>query len=76
MAQKLSGREITLNMLCAGDTRGLDDACKVMKLNKQQTIKLLITVFICNCQKKKSLSHGVQTAADNRLCFAVSMLYA
>lgn len=27
--EKLSGREITDNMLCAGDTRGLDDACKV-----------------------------------------------
>ncbi|XP_060737276.1 salivary plasminogen activator beta isoform X2 [Tachysurus vachellii] len=26
--KKLSGREITANMLCAGDTRGLDDACK------------------------------------------------
>ncbi|KAK3540088.1 hypothetical protein QTP70_025653 [Hemibagrus guttatus] len=26
--EKLSGREITANMLCAGDTRGLDDACK------------------------------------------------
>ncbi|XP_026877978.2 tissue-type plasminogen activator [Electrophorus electricus] len=26
--EKLSGRTITANMLCAGDTRGLDDACK------------------------------------------------
>ncbi|TTB27304.1 Salivary plasminogen activator alpha 1 [Bagarius yarrelli] len=26
--EKISGRELTLNMLCAGDTRGLDDACK------------------------------------------------
>lgn len=25
----LSGRKVTPNMLCAGDTRGLDDACKV-----------------------------------------------
>lgn len=25
----LSGRPVTSNMLCAGDTRGLDDACKV-----------------------------------------------
>ncbi|CAG08560.1 unnamed protein product, partial [Tetraodon nigroviridis] len=25
----LSGRTVTSNMLCAGDTRGLDDACKV-----------------------------------------------
>lgn len=25
----LSGRTVTANMLCAGDTRGLDDACKV-----------------------------------------------
>uniref|UniRef100_A0A672JB10 Plasminogen activator n=1 Tax=Salarias fasciatus TaxID=181472 RepID=A0A672JB10_SALFA len=24
----LSGRKVTANMLCAGDTRGLDDACK------------------------------------------------
>ncbi|XP_028852986.1 tissue-type plasminogen activator isoform X2 [Denticeps clupeoides] len=26
--EKLSGRPVTPNMLCAGDTRGLDDACK------------------------------------------------
>lgn len=26
--EKLSGRLVTPNMLCAGDTRGLDDACK------------------------------------------------
>lgn len=26
--EKLSGRTVTTNMLCAGDTRGLDDACK------------------------------------------------
>uniref|UniRef100_A0AAR2JSK7 T-plasminogen activator n=1 Tax=Pygocentrus nattereri TaxID=42514 RepID=A0AAR2JSK7_PYGNA len=26
--EKLSGRLVTSNMLCAGDTRGLDDACK------------------------------------------------
>ncbi|XP_062854794.1 tissue-type plasminogen activator, partial [Trichomycterus rosablanca] len=26
--ERLSGREVTPNMLCAGDTRGLDDACK------------------------------------------------
>ncbi|MEQ2212611.1 hypothetical protein XENOCAPTIV_002353 [Xenoophorus captivus] len=25
----LSGQTVTSNMLCAGDTRGLDDACKV-----------------------------------------------
>ncbi|KAJ8005740.1 hypothetical protein DPEC_G00121040 [Dallia pectoralis] len=24
----LNGRQVTVNMLCAGDTRGLDDACK------------------------------------------------
>lgn len=27
----LSGRLVTSNMLCAGDTRGLDDACKVRR---------------------------------------------
>ncbi|KAG5840276.1 hypothetical protein ANANG_G00187090 [Anguilla anguilla] len=26
--EKLAGRVVTKNMLCAGDTRGLDDACK------------------------------------------------
>ncbi|XP_076859522.1 tissue-type plasminogen activator isoform X2 [Brachyhypopomus gauderio] len=26
--ERLSGRTVTTNMLCAGDTRGLDDACK------------------------------------------------
>lgn len=29
--EKLSGRLVTPNMLCAGDTRGLDDACKVTR---------------------------------------------
>uniref|UniRef100_A0A8C9S3E0 Plasminogen activator n=1 Tax=Scleropages formosus TaxID=113540 RepID=A0A8C9S3E0_SCLFO len=28
VSEKLSGRLVTPNMLCAGDTRGLDDACK------------------------------------------------
>lgn len=39
--EKLSGRLVTSNMLCAGDTRGLDDACKVQNLchkKKQQTL--------------------------------------
>ncbi|XP_076126390.1 tissue-type plasminogen activator [Alosa pseudoharengus] len=28
VSDKLAGRVVTANMLCAGDTRGLDDACK------------------------------------------------
>lgn len=28
VSEKLAGRLVTPNMLCAGDTRGLDDACK------------------------------------------------
>ncbi|XP_017323516.2 tissue-type plasminogen activator isoform X7 [Ictalurus punctatus] len=48
--EKLSGREITLNMLCAGDTRGLDDACKgdsggplVCEKDRQMTLIGLIS---------------------------------
>lgn len=32
----LSGRTVTSNMLCAGDTRGLDDACKVNNYSLHQ----------------------------------------
>lgn len=44
----LSGRPITPNMLCAGDTRGLDDACKVRKLPllfKSTLMSLLDLIF-------------------------------
>ncbi|KAM9475469.1 salivary plasminogen activator gamma [Clarias gariepinus] len=48
--EKLSGREITQNMLCAGDTRGLDDACKgdsggplVCEKDRQMTLIGLIS---------------------------------
>ncbi|TRY96768.1 hypothetical protein DNTS_014492 [Danionella cerebrum] len=33
--EKLSGRMVTSNMLCAGDTRGLDDACKVPETRRK-----------------------------------------
>lgn len=36
----LSGRTVTSNMLCAGDTRGLDDACKVRMSQFKGTIML------------------------------------
>ncbi|KAM8866501.1 tissue-type plasminogen activator isoform 1-T1 [Synchiropus picturatus] len=46
----LSGRKVTSNMLCAGDTRGLDDACKgdsggplVCKNNNRMTLMGVIS---------------------------------
>ncbi|XP_077418253.1 tissue-type plasminogen activator isoform X2 [Vanacampus margaritifer] len=46
----LSGRTVTANMLCAGDTRGLDDACKgdsggplVCRTNEKMTLMGVIS---------------------------------
>uniref|UniRef100_A0ACB8EZU5 Uncharacterized protein n=1 Tax=Sphaerodactylus townsendi TaxID=933632 RepID=A0ACB8EZU5_9SAUR len=38
--QQLSNRTVTKNMLCAGDTRQLDDACKVNPSSKNSGISL------------------------------------
>ncbi|XP_051950947.1 tissue-type plasminogen activator-like isoform X2 [Xyrauchen texanus] len=67
--EKLSGRLVTQNMLCAGDTRGLDDACKgdsggplVCPKNGRMTLMGLIS-WGDGCGKKDT--PGVYTRVTN-----------
>uniref|UniRef100_A0A672QTZ4 Plasminogen activator, tissue type n=1 Tax=Sinocyclocheilus grahami TaxID=75366 RepID=A0A672QTZ4_SINGR len=67
--EKLSGRLVTPNMLCAGDTRGLDDACKgdsggplVCPKNGRMTLMGLIS-WGDGCGKKDT--PGVYTRVTN-----------
>uniref|UniRef100_A0A671MTF6 Plasminogen activator n=1 Tax=Sinocyclocheilus anshuiensis TaxID=1608454 RepID=A0A671MTF6_9TELE len=67
--EKLSGRLVTPNMVCAGDTRGLDDACKgdsggplVCPKNGRMTLMGLIS-WGDGCGKKDT--PGVYTRVTN-----------
>uniref|UniRef100_A0A9J8C8U6 Plasminogen activator n=1 Tax=Cyprinus carpio carpio TaxID=630221 RepID=A0A9J8C8U6_CYPCA len=67
--EKLAGRLVTPNMLCAGDTRGLDDACKgdsggplVCPKNGRMTLMGLIS-WGDGCGKKDT--PGVYTRVTN-----------